>query len=356
MERLKFFLALSILLALASSCAAGQGGEPEAYGALHAAVQLEQAKAQALPTEGESPSKRLSATQLLPPEESPPSRASEEALAEAKSSEAPCEAKLSVHFLDVGQGDSILAMCDGKTMLVDSGERECASKVMGYIDGQGIETIDYLVATHPRSDYLARSAQMIGRLEVKEILTPKLPQNSYVLDEMLNIAIENGLKSSQAHKGQSFSLGSANVEVLGPSRIVEGNSNNNSIALRITLGSKSFLLAGDAEIEEESDLLASGMSIRSNVLKVGFHGNGASSGEDFIGAVKPEIAVISVGAGNNCGHPSPETLSRLGSVGATVYRTDLDGDIIIETDGESLNIRGLYGAFPVLALSSEPLS
>lgn len=131
-------------------------------------------------------------------------------------------------------------------------------------------------------------------------------------------------------------MGSAAVQILGP--VAESTElNNTSIVLRVIYGEASFLFTGDAEREEEQDILAAGYTLQSTVLKVGHHGSANSTTYPFLREIMPEYAVISVGANNSYGHPTEETLSRLRDADVTVYRTDMQGDVICTSNGKTVS-------------------
>ncbi|NLC73785.1 MAG: MBL fold metallo-hydrolase, partial [Clostridiales bacterium] len=139
--------------------------------------------------------------------------------------------------------------------------------------------------------------------------------------------------------GDSFGLGNAEVTVLGPISISADDTNNSSIVLRIVYGKTSFLLTGDAEWDEEREIIDSGADIASTVLKVGHHGSSFSTSIYFLREVAPEYAVISVGEGNSYGHPTEQTLSRLRDADVKTYRTDMQGDIICTSDGKNVKFK-----------------
>jgi competence protein ComEC len=223
-------------------------------------------------------------------------------------------------------------------MLIDTGEREHADKLIEYIESRGISRIDVLVGSHPHSDHIGGMAQIIRHFEIGEVLMPNVQHSTRLFEDMLDALIEKDLSVRSPLAGERFMLGSAAVEVLSPHRTTYDRLNNHSIVFRITYGEHAFLFMGDAEIEAEADILAMDADISANVLKVGHHGSITSTSSAFLTAVAPDIAIISVGAGNIYGHPSNTILSRLRGIGATVFRTDLCGNIVIRSDGETLEV------------------
>ena len=246
--------------------------------------------------------------------------------------------ELSVHFIDVGQGDSILIVCGDKTMLIDAGESENSDTVISYIEGLSVEQLDIAVITHPHSDHIGGMIGVVTHFNTGDIYMPRVQANTRVFEDLLDAILAKGLSVRSPAPGDSVMLGSAEITFFGPVEIDEGNLNNCSIVLKITYGEKRFLFMGDAETDEESDILQSGADVSADVLKVGHHGSETSTGSGFLQAVLPENAVISVGGDNNYGHPDGDTLAKLAAAGAKVYRTDLSGNIIITTDGNTFEI------------------
>jgi Predicted hydrolase (metallo-beta-lactamase superfamily) len=245
---------------------------------------------------------------------------------------------LSVHVIDVGKADSIFIECGGKTMLVDGGTADRGEPVAEYLNRRGVKKLDYVVNTHPDDDHIGGLAEILRQYPVSQYFAPKLPAALIPAGEAYrNVQQElkkEKLSATVPKQGASFLLGEAKVSILAPVKIGE-STNNNSIILRITFGNTNFLLMGDAQKEEESDLLQSGAELSANVLKVGHHGSSTSTTEAFLKAVKPKYAVISV-ADDTSGLPKKDTLKRLDAAGAKVYRTDISGTVIFLSDGSNI--------------------
>lgn len=225
----------------------------------------------------------------------------------------------SIHFLDVGHGDAAIVLCGDEVMMIDCGD---GSFTQSYLtDTLNINHIDYMIATHPHEDHIGGLAGVLDACTVETIY-------GYDCQDYAN----NFLTPTV---GDTFFLGAATVQFLSPAREYD-NVNDMSIIVKIVYGNTSFLFTGDAEIEAEYDLLESEYDLHSTVLKVGHHGSDTSSSYDFLRRVKPRYAIISVGENNLYGHPSEATLDRLSDVGATIYRTDINGTIVCHSDGNSL--------------------
>lgn len=242
----------------------------------------------------------------------------------------------SVLFLDVGQGDSALVQCDGHAMLIDGGDRSNSQKIYSVLKKQGISHLDLVIASHPHADHVGGLAAAFQAADAALVLCSTADSSGETFQNFSRYAAQNGNGIQIPEAGTVYPLGSARVEILGLNTIPEGN--DSSIILRVTYGHNSFLFTGDASFEAENALLRSGIDLHADVLKVGHHGSSDSTCEAFLAAVGPKYAVISVGKQNSYGHPSPATLELLRNAGLRVYRTDLQGDILITSDGRHLSV------------------
>ena len=241
-----------------------------------------------------------------------------------------------IDFIDVGQGDSALVQCDGHYMLIDGGGAAKSSLIYSYLKARSIKYIDVMVATHADEDHIGGLSGALNYANVGLALCPVTQHDTKTFNNFVKYLGAQGKAITVPKAGNYFTLGSASVYVLGPIRS-SSESNNNSIVLRIVYGNTSFLFTGDAETDEEKDILASRIVIKSNVLKVAHHGSSYSTGYQFLREVAPQYAVISVGTGNSYGHPTADTLSKLRDAGVRTLRTDLQGDIICVSDGRDLS-------------------
>ncbi|HHV98151.1 MAG TPA: MBL fold metallo-hydrolase [Clostridiaceae bacterium] len=246
---------------------------------------------------------------------------------------------LKVHFIDVGQADSILIqMPDNKSMLIDAGNNNDGDDVVSYIKSQGISKIDILVGTHPHEDHIGGMDTVIKSLDVGKVYMPKVSHNTKTFEDVLLAVKSKGLKVSTAQAGVVLDAGSSvKAEMLAPNGNSYKSLNNYSAVIKITFGNTSFLFTGDAEKESEIEMLEKGYNLKSTVLKVGHHGSTTSTSSEFLKAVAPVYAVISSGAGNDYGHPHQEILSRLAQANIKIYRTDESGTIIASSDGSTVS-------------------
>lgn len=253
----------------------------------------------------------------------------------AVSAELPVS-ELTVHFIDVGQADAAVLQCEDETMIIDGGNAADSSLIIAYLKKLNVTHIDYMVCTHAHEDHVGGLSAPLSVMPVGAVYAPSAESDSKAYQNFKRKAAEQNKEIVHPKGGEKFLLGSASAEVLAsPDRA--DNLNNTSIILKVTHKNKSFLFMGDAEREEEQTLLNKGL-LKSNVLKVGHHGSDTSTSYPFLREVMPEYAVISVGKDNSYGHPTEAVLSRLRDADAKVYRTDLQGDIIMKSDGDSVTV------------------
>jgi competence protein ComEC len=244
---------------------------------------------------------------------------------------------LSVHFLNVGEGDAILLVQGNYAMLIDGGPAEKGATVFTYLRNHGIERLEYMVATHPFADHVGGLPDVLQRMNVRNVLLPMVYHDTPTYNTFL-FAVENsGANVDVPFAGDSFNLGDAHITVLSPNITDEwDNRANYSIVLRVDFGSTSFLLPGDAMREVEAALLDSPANLSADVLKVARHGASSATTSGFLDAVNPSIAVISAGEENS--FLSQEVLRRLANAGVHVFRTDVNGNIVITSDGTTLGV------------------
>jgi competence protein ComEC len=248
------------------------------------------------------------------------------------------DGRLHVWFLDVGQGDAVFIQTpDGRQILIDGGPSPSAlASELGAVMPFWDRSLDLVILTHPDSDHAAGLIPLFDRLAVDaalDALAPGDPQGAAWRNATANVSRQSVARGAQAQTGR------LTLNVLSPAAI-PGNAetgNDDSLVLRLEYGATSLLLTGDAEAEAEREMLASGLPLRSDALKVGHHGSNASTSPEFLAAVQPRLAVISVGADNRFGHPAPDLLARL--AGVEILRTDAHGRIELISDGRSWTVR-----------------
>lgn len=249
--------------------------------------------------------------------------------------------ELTVHLLDVGNADCVLVQNGEHALLIDAGEQKSGGDIVDYLRRQGIEKLDYLIATHPHADHIGGMAEVVQEMEVGTLLTTRLPDSEVpttAVYERLLLALDSRQVPLREIEGtEEFALGDALVAVWAPAGTYD-DLNSYSLLTRISFGERKFLFMGDAEADEEAELLGSGFAVSADVLKVGHHGSKTSTSDSFLRQVNPSVALISSGRDNSYGHPNGETLEKLAGAGVSVYRSDLCGDIVVKTDGVSLAV------------------
>ena len=244
-----------------------------------------------------------------------------------------------VHFVDVGQGDGAIVVCDGKTLVIDGGTAENGAKMVEYLQNTlHVSKVDFVIGTHPHADHIGGLPDVIRACKVKKLYSPVDEFEAKPFETMKRAADDKKLKITVPQAGQSFSLGRAKVEFLAPLGIYD-NVNDLSLVVRITYGQTAFLFTGDAERPSEYDMTDSGEDLSATVLKVGHHGSNTSTSYVFLRQVMPAYAIISCGKDNAYGHPHEEVLSRLADEGAVVYRTDECGTIVCRSNGAKVTVR-----------------
>ena len=247
------------------------------------------------------------------------------------------EVNLSVHYLDVGQGDSIfIEFPDSETMLIDAGENYHGERIINYITNCGYTDVDYLVATHPHTDHIGSMGYIVRNFNIGSVYMPKVSANTKTYENLLESISDKGLKVKSAKEGTIIKeTEDISVEVVAPVTIDSDDLNNCSLVIKVIYKDVSYLFTGDAEKAELKEITS---DITADVLKVGHHGSSTSTYEEFLEAVDPEIAVISVGEDNEYGHPHKEVMQYLSDYGCQIYRTDEDKTVTVSTDGYEITV------------------
>lgn len=247
------------------------------------------------------------------------------------------EGKLEVHFINVGQADSILVKSPiGENLLIDAGNNADSDFVVSYLKNQGINTIDVVIGTHPHEDHIGGLDKVINSFNVNNVYMPEVNHTTKTYEDVLIAIDKKGLEYTSPTPGKSFNLGEAKLTILGPNISNYEDLNNYSIVVKMEYGNTSFLFTGDAEDTSEKEMINKGFDLESDVLKVGHHGSESSTTDLFLNKVSPKYVVIMVGSDNSYGHPHSSVMNRLKSKGIQVYRTDENGTIVAVSDGENI--------------------
>lgn len=249
------------------------------------------------------------------------------------------EGVLQVNYIDVGQGDSILIQLpNNEVMLIDAGESYKSDDVIDYIKNLGINKLDYVVGTHPHTDHIGALEKVINTFDIGSIYMPKASSTSNTYLDLLTTIKNKGLKVKTAKRGVIvLDKDNLKLEFIAPNSDNYSNLNNYSAVLKLTYLDNTFLFMGDAETLSENEITS---DVKADVIKVGHHGSDSSSSLEFVRKVSPEYAIIMVGEGNSYNHPYQSIIDRYESVDAKVLRTDLDGDIICNSDGVDVTCKG----------------
>lgn len=254
---------------------------------------------------------------------------------------------LIVSFINVGQGDSILIQSpNGKNMLIDAGGSTTQTYVHNYLKGKNIKKIDVLVATHPHSDHIGGMEYIIDNFDIGLIYMPKATTSTKTYEDLLTKIKSKDLLINTAKAGVTIDLDKdLIIKMIAPIGTSYEYLNDYSAVIKITYKNTSFLFVGDAQNESEQEMLISGVNLKSDVLKVGHHGSSTTTSVNFLNAVSPKFAVISVGKENSYGHPSQSTLDKLNAYGVSVYRTDESGTIVLTSDGQNLTTNASVSSY-----------
>ena len=246
------------------------------------------------------------------------------------------DGELAVHFIDVGQGDAILLSCDGETAIVDAGTPQCEEDLLSYLQSQNIGKPKYIFATHPHADHIGSMAAVVDTFGCENFIMPEMVSYTQTFENMLSSVEQAGCQTAYGVAGDTFTLGDAQLKLLWPTEGFDTSDPNEiSLVLQVTYGEYSFLLTGDAGKDAEEGFLSQVQPV--TVLKAGHHGSDTSSTEAFLQKAQPEYVVISVGAGNSYGHPSPAMLERLDE-NCQVLRTDEKGSIVFTVKEGELRV------------------
>lgn len=253
----------------------------------------------------------------------------------------PADAKASFHIIDVGQGSASLILSDSGNVLVDAGENDQGEKVVSYLKKQGVEKLDYVVATHPHSDHIGGMDVVIKNIPVDNIVMPHLKDSitpttkSY--EDLLKAITEKQVNVIAAQVGQEYPIGSGMLRILGPVGDFD-DLNDMSAAVKFTFGNSRFLLTGDMEKQAEKALIALDENLSADVFVLGHHGSKTSNTTALLERTGAAFFAAQCGYGNDYGHPHAEAVKRVKDSGGTLYRTDYNGNVVFYTDGDQLSV------------------
>lgn len=260
---------------------------------------------------------------------------------------------LEVHFIDVGQGDSILLKQGQEYMLVDAGGGDDETTLKDYFTSLGINSFKYVVGTHAHEDHIGSLDYVVENYSVEKVYFPSTTASTKTFENLVLAMQSKNLKFTKPTPGKSFNLGDAKCTILAPNSTEYSNENNYSIVLKVQYGDVSFILTGDAEEGSEKEILSQGFNLEATVLKLGHHGSETSTSEAFLSEINPKYAVVSVGIDNKYDHPKISTMDKLKARSIPVYRTDESGTIVAITDGSDITFNVTPGSYEGMHTSSE---
>lgn len=243
---------------------------------------------------------------------------------------------LEIHYLDVGQGDATLILCDGHAMLIDAGDNDQGTAVQSYLESQGVTTLDYVIGTHPDADHIGGLDVVLYKFDCKTVIMPDFEKDTRIYDDVVQTMKQKRYKNTLPEVGTVYELGSAVFTIVAPNGEYGDNANDYSVGILLQHGENRFLFTGDAEEASEADMLENGIDLKADVFKAAHHGSRTANTEEFLQRVEPDYAVISCGEDNSYGHPHGEVMNRLRAMGTSVFRTDEQGTIVAYSDGTQI--------------------
>ena len=244
---------------------------------------------------------------------------------------------LKVHYLDVGQGDSIfIELPNNETMLIDAAESYQSENIINYLKNLNYQKIDYVIGTHPHTDHIGGLKDIINTFEIGKIYMPKVVSTTKTYESLLMAIKDKNLKINTAKAGTSIiDTDALKINILAPNNETYTELNNYSVVTKITYGTTKFLFMGDAEKLSEKEIKE---NVSADVIKIGHHGSNTSSSIDFIKKVNAKYGIISVGLNNKYNLPKEETIKNWENSGTKIYLTSINGTIRAISDGTNIKI------------------
>lgn len=244
---------------------------------------------------------------------------------------------IKIYALDMGQADATIVQDGETTVLIDAGNNKDEEKIVNILNELGIDKIEYVIATHPDADHIGGMDSVIQNFEIDTFFMANDTKDTKTFEDVQYELEQNNINVIIPKKNKKIILGNSIIEILPPKEEYSA-SNNNSIVARIIFNEFEMLFTGDMETEWEDDFLNENNNIKSDILKVAHHGSNSSTQIKFLNEVVPKIAIISAGLDNKYGHPHQEVIDRLNAKNIKIFRTDKDGNILIETDGINIKV------------------
>jgi len=244
--------------------------------------------------------------------------------------------ELKVHFIDVGQGDSILIEHASKTMLIDTGPKESMISLMDYLSSQKIKKIDYLILTHHHKDHIGNAATVINNYDIGVLYMPNVTSDTNAFENLTKAIKAKKLNITRPIPGSSFAFGDAQCFIFAPNSEIYEDENDYSIVLKMVFKNTSFLFTGDAQPYSEKEMMDKGYDLSADLLKIAQHGNNNTTSKEFLERVNPKYATLSCALNDSNDHPSKKVMKLLKEKDIPVYRTDQCGTVVCTSDGQNL--------------------
>ena len=246
-----------------------------------------------------------------------------------------------ISYLDVGQGDAAYIKVNDMDILIDAGPKSDVDKLIKQLEEKNIDDFEIIVATHPHEDHIGGMTKVLQSYKVENFYMPKVEHSTKTFENMIKEVEKQGLKVKVLKEGVNIDIGEgALLETFSPNQEEYNNLNNYSPIMKLTFGNNSFLFTGDAEKDVEEEVLKTYKDkLDSDVIKFGHHGSSTSSSQSFIEAVSPDYGIISCGVDNSYGHPHREILKLIQDMNIEAYRTDIQGQITVISDGNNIDIK-----------------
>lgn len=244
--------------------------------------------------------------------------------------------ELTVQILDVGQGSAALIRQGDSFLLVDGGDKDYSSYVVSYLKKEGVERLDYVIVSHYDADHLNGVVGVLNAFECKQVLSPDYKADTKVYQSYLRVIEEKNIPVEHPRLGDSYTFADSSFRVVCPASYSYQDANSNSLGIRLSYGDSSFLICGDCTEESEQDVLYKGTDVHSDVYVANHHGSKYSNSEEFLQAVSPSYVIISCGRDNSYGHPGASVMLSIQKLGASLFRTDLQGVITAVSDGSNI--------------------
>jgi len=269
----------------------------------------------------------------------------------------PVEATVSnlrVHYIDVGQADSILIQQGNQNMLIDAGNNEDDKLVVAYLKKQGVKKIDVLIGTHTDEDHIGGLDTVIKTFSIGKIYMPKITTTTKTYQDVVLAIKSKKMKVTVPKVGETFRIGTSQCVLLSPNGTKYNAPNDYSIVTKVKYGNNSFLFMGDAEKISENQILAKKLDIKADVIKIGHHGSNTSTSSAFLSKVNPKYALITCGKGNAYAHPQQAVMTLLKSKKIPVYRTDQVGTIVATSNGKTISFDKKVGNYNIGTTIKKP--